>query len=761
MEVCVEDLLNQREEKQKKRRTRATTIQAEKPKSVRKLTKKEREILDLANNTVLPDHYKTVWTEQDLDELCEWLASQKVVAIDTETMGVNPFTDDIVGISFYAPHQGYYIPLQHIEHVDEVPTEAVDEYGNKLEELVIGVHYVKCLPRQLVRERLKPLLEDEEKKWIGHNIKFDCHVLHNWMGIDIKPFFDTMVAQALLDENQSKALKDMAPLYLGVPADKFSTLFGKVTFDKVPIRINPETRTGNLATYYAVKDPELTYRMAEFQARAFNRPGLEQIKSLFYDVEMPFLEIVTEAERHGIKLDEEYLLNEVAVKLRADVEELRQKIWAYTGEINLQSPAQLAEALYEKLGLPRLNPDKPNSTDKRTLKKLKKHHVVIGLLMEFKEKVKLANDFAEKLPKMAVNGRVHPSFNTVGARTGRTSCNSPNLQQIPAKVGSLIRSAFVADEGRLLASIDFSGQELRWLAHVTQDPVLLSLFREGKDVHSKTAVGMWNDKHPDQQVTFEYFEYCRGMTSLFQDADGNLVEEKLKDIEYITKLHSEGKINTTDPLQLRVEAELGIKFEKIRKDAKVVNFGIIYGMGEHKLADTLEITVEEAQSYINAYFAQYPRVKAWMDEQRRKMDTVHYTTTYLGRKRRVYQEMQSGRFGLIQRGYRQGINAVIQGSSADQTKLASIKLQPLLKELDARILLWIHDELIIDVPENIGMENLRRIADVMCNAIQLDCGMKSDIEVGKKWSQKMSEDDINALREMYNDDSSDDEGEEE
>lgn len=187
-------------------------------------------------------------------------------------------------------------------------------------------------------------------------------------------------------------------------------------------------------------------------------------------------------------------------------------------------------------------------------------------------------------------------------------------------------------------------------------------------------------------------------------------------------------------------------------------------MSKYKLADTLDISEDEAQSYIDAYFAQYPGVGKWMEAQRKKMREVHYTETYLGRKRRVHEEIRTGNQYKIQRAFRQGINAVIQGSSADQTKLASIKLQPLLKELDARIVLWVHDEIIFDVPENIGMENLRRIADVMCNAIQLDCGMKSDIEVGKRWGQKMSPDKIEelALRQSLSGDEEDggDEGNE-
>ncbi len=410
----IEKVLEIRDEKMEKKRKR--TAKKEKAKPVKKLTKKEQQIREIANNTVLPDHYFTIWTEVDLRKMVGWLNEQEIIAVDTETMGTNPFIDEIVGISLYAPHRGFYIPLKHIEDIRDAPVEEGQQ---------VGVDYVRCLPKDVVAAALKPLLEDRSKKFILHNCKFDQHILRNWMGINLIPYFDTMIAQALLDENQSKKLKDMATYYLKIPADRFSTLFGNVTFDKVPIKINPHTRTGNLATYYAVKDTELTYKMYEFQIKNLNRPNLEQIKKLFFEVEMPFSQIVLEAERRGVRMDIKYLENVVAKQLYAELEELRQKIWHYTGEINLKSPAQLAVALYDKLNLPRVNTKKPNSTDKKTLKMLKKEHEVISLILDFRSKAKLVDAFADKLPKAVINGRVHTSFNTVGARSGRMSSSNP------------------------------------------------------------------------------------------------------------------------------------------------------------------------------------------------------------------------------------------------------------------------------------------------------------------------------------------------
>jgi DNA polymerase-1 len=744
------NILEKRDEILEQKRARAKKAVTEKPKSAKtkKPTKKQLQINDMASHTVMPDNYFTVWTTEQLEEMCAWMRQQPVLAIDTETLGVNPFADMIVGFSVYAKSRdgesrGYYVPLMHNEHLPNL----LEVEGD------IGTDYVHCLPNVVVADAIRPILENPELKLLLHNAKFDMHVLRRWLKIKIKPYFDTMIGQALLDETQSKRLKDMATFYLKIPSDRFSTLFGKITFEKVPIRMNLETRTGNLASYYAIKDTFLTWDMAAFQMRALNRPELAELKKLLFEIEMPFLQIVANAEWEGVALDVDYLENRVAVDLRRELEELRLKIWAYTGEINLNAPAQVAEAIYVKLGLPRVNEDKPNSTDKRTLGKLKKKHEVVGMILDYKQKVKLVTAFADKLPKAVVEGRVHTSFNSVGTKTGRMSSSSPNLQQMPARVGGLIRNAFVADDGRLLVSIDFSSQELRWLAHISKDETLLDIYKRGLDVHSMTAMGMWNQNYPSDQVTYEDFEYRRKSVELFVDPDGNIEPSKTS-FENITVLFHEGKIKYADPEVVLHDVELGKKYEKYRKDAKVVNFGIIYGMSEYKLADTLEISVDDARSYIDAYFARYPGVKRWMAEMRKQMDKVMYTKTFLGRKRRVHQEMMSDKMWMRGSGYRMGINAVIQGSSADQVKLASIALQPYLESIDAHIVLWVHDEIIFSVPASTTMEQLQGIADIMCNAVILDCGMKSDIEVGQKWGQKMSEDDM--LRNLLEDDEEDD-----
>ncbi len=704
-----------------------------------KMSKKEQQIQEIASSTILPDNYFTIWTEEDLSKFSQWAVAQEYLAVDTETLGLNWLTDEIVGVSFYGKGRGYYIPLLHDRDIGNAPPPI----GG-----VIGENYVKCLSKDVVRSVLKPLLENSNRRLLFHNNKFDYHILRHWMGIKVDAYFDVVIASALLDENIPKNLKELAGHYLGIEADKFQKLFGKVTFNKVPICLSPITRTGNLATYYAVKDAEMTFKLYEFFNKALESPTLVRIKSLFYDLEMPFSKIVAETERRGVRVDKNYLINTVSPQLHKELKELKEKIYRHTDKINLNSPIQLSEVLYNKLKLPHVNEKSPKSTDKQTLKKLKKKHEVIPLLLDYRSKVKLITSFADKLPNLVVDGRVHTNFNTSGAVTGRMSSNNPNLQQIPK--GNLIRNAFIADEGRLLVSCDFSAQELRVLAHCSQDKTLLNIYKNDEDVHSMTATGMYNQKNLGEQVSYDNFQYCRKMTEYFQDADGNLVTERFNNISLIDELLAEGKINTSNPEILHLDAKRGIEFGKIRNMAKVVNFGIIYGMGAPTLSDTLEIPLEDAEKYIENYFNSYPGVQIWIAAQQQKMNQVKYTETLLGRKRRVYPEIDEGRSAkykkyLVEKAYKMGVNAIIQGSSADMLKLASVKLQPLLKELDAHIVLFIHDELVFDVPKNIGMKNLERIAGVMCDALPVDCGMKSSIEIGVKWNSKMSEDEINTL----------------
>lgn len=640
------DVLDAKDKEEEKKATRAK--KGTKTAKKKKPTKKEIRLAEISDATIMPDNYFTVWTKEELTDMVDFFNKQEIIAVDTETTGTDVFKDTIVGFSLYAGDKGYYVPLDHKDNVDTPPTEGR-----------VGVDYVKVLDIDLVTNIVKPLFEDSTKKFILHNCKFDQHVLFNNMGIRLKPYADTMVMSRLLDENTRASLKELAGIYLGIKADKFNQLFPKIIFNTVPILINPTTGAGNLASYYAIKDTDMTLKLFEFFSNVMENPRLSDIKKLMYDLEMPLSEVAFEAEQHGVRFDNDYMQNTVKPEISAKITTLRERLTEVAGEINLNSTKQVAELLYDKLKLPVIDPKKPRCTDQKTLNKLKVYHPVISDMLEYRKLIKLQDAFTETLPTKQVGDRIHPTFNTVRAKTGRMSCSEPNTQNIPA--GNLVRNAFIADEGRMLVSIDYSGQEIRMLAHFSQDPLLLDIFKTGKDLHSMLGCKIWNDKHPDEQVSYETFSYYRDMSPLFQDADGNVIKGRAEDGEYVNKLLKEGKIETDDPDELIRTAKLGKVFDKTRKFAKATTFGVIYGISKYGLADQLDISTDEAQELIDNFYDMYKGVNKWVKAVHKLIKKNKYTKTLLGRKRRLYPYFTNGHWWEESRAARQGVNAIIQG----------------------------------------------------------------------------------------------------
>ncbi|MFF2480287.1 DNA polymerase [Paenibacillus sp. NPDC058071] len=651
------------------------------------------------SDPAFPSKWFTVETPEQLSEMTDWLRQQPLLSIEIKTTGTNPFLDSIAAIAVYAKpekgeEKGYCIPL--------IEREYNSEYSSCSDRPPI-------LPLKSISESLRPILENAPIMLLLHNAKFGMHIMSRLLNITIIPYFDTSIAQALLDENHSSDLEEMAARYLKTK----SANSRKSIIEKASLSCNSGLQAEKLMMLDALHDAMLIWELAEFQHRALNRPELHELRDLMEKVEMPFLQIVAASECRGVHVDARYLEDTVSKRLSDDLEQLRQKIWAYTGPINLNSPAQVSEAIYVKLEIPPINKFKSRSIDKNTLSKLSKKHEVIGMILTYRQKAKLLSDFAEKLPKTAIHSRIHTCFHTIGTKTGRMSSSTPNLQQIPASYDGLIRKAFTADPGRLLVSVDFNAQELRWLAHLTQDHTLLHAFKENLDIHSMTAVELWNNKHPKEPVTYECFERLRSLANRFERTDG---------------------FDSADDRNCRLtDLEQGKRFAGYREAAKTVNFGMIYGMSEYSLSEKLDIKITEARSYMKAFFSKYPAVEKWMAGTQKQIDALGYTKTFLGRKRRLYPELEAGNVRRRQAAYRMGINAVVQGSAADQLKLATIALQPYLESINAYIALWLHDEIVLSVPSSINKEQLERITEILCNAVVLDSGMTSTIKIGIHW----------------------------
>lgn len=482
-EITLEGVLKTAEVKPTKHRTKATT----ETKKVKKITKKEQEIINITDTVVMPDNYHLINTPELLDRLLSHYSAYRTmnvapyIYLDTETYGLNTFKDQIISISIgFDSGQYFNIPLRPFLHdlSKDIPT----------------------LPMDYVVERIKPILEDSD--WIVMaNAKFDIHVLYNWTGIDItyNIFWDTMLAGGLLNENHPKGLKEWYKTYAlpdlvkrGIiedetskPTFKFGSTFDKIPFDSIPEK---------LATYYACHDVFMTKAVFEYQKNIFENSvfGLERVYDLFRNVEMPLIAVLAIAERKGVVLDVEFLKNEVGDALKQKEKELRNSIYMHLGStitlvkkkqrsknkikyteeyevtepLKLNSPKQMARRLYEDLQIlkPVMEYDRDKGmevpkfkTDRKTLERNKKTHPVIPLILEWRGVDKLISSFTESLPEKIegnIDGKVHTSYNQL-VKTGRMSSSDPNLQQVPSRF-DVIRMAFRADEKRLLASIDFS-----------------------------------------------------------------------------------------------------------------------------------------------------------------------------------------------------------------------------------------------------------------------------------------------------------------
>ena len=599
--------------------------------------------------------YQAITTKKQLNELVKTLKKQKLIAVDTETVGLG-HSAALCGICLsWQTGEGVYVPVRSPE-----PDTHLDE--------------------EAVLKALAPILEDESIGKTGHNLKYDYLVLKH-AGVQMKGIvFDSMIAGHLLSA-PGLSMDHMALALLNYQTIPISELIGErgrgkvqKTMDQVPL---------DLATPYSAEDADITLRLYEKL-----RPQIEetQMATLLDKVETPLIEVLATMEDHGIKIDPS-VLDQQKETIAKRIEELREQIHeAAGGAFNIDSTKQLAEVLFTNLGLPVVKRKKTGpSTDVEVLEKLaemsdidESARQVPVLMLEYRTLAKLVGTYLGNIKDCidATDGRVHARFNQTGAATGRLSSSDPNLQNIPIRteIGRQIRKAFVAEPGHVLISADYSQIELRILAHLSEDKNLTEAFKNDRDIHAAVAAHVFDT--PLDQVSPEQ-----------------------------------------------------------RGHAKVINFGIVYGVTAYGLARRIEgLDNESAKKLINDYKAQFSGIDKFLDQCIEEAQTQGYVTTILGRRRPIPQ-ISSSNGQTRQLGERLAINSVVQGSAADLIKLAMVNLHNKIidEKLPMKMLLQIHDELVFEVPENEAEHTSQVIRDGMEQAMALNVPLKVDVGIGSDW----------------------------
>lgn len=530
----------------------------------------------------------------------------------------------------------------------------------------------KQLEGRYVIQKLKPIIEDETIGKIGQNLKYEFIILERY-GLNFRGIsHDTMVAAHLLDSSRlSYSLDELAKYYLGHKTITYKDITGTGR-DK----INFEEVELEKAKTYACEDADV----AMILSKKLNSQ-LEELNliSVFKDIELKFIEVLARMEINGVKVDSN-LLENMSVEFEKELERIAKGIYSEVGfEFNLNSPIQLREVLFDKLRLPKKKLTKTGeaSTDVEVLVELAKFHPVPEKMLQYRGVSKLKSTYVDALPKLInpKTGRIHTSFNQTGTSTGRLSSSEPNLQNIPIKTqeGKRIREAFIPEDGFILLSADYSQIELRLLAHFSADDSLVGAFLAGSDIHSRTAA--------------EIFGVSEDLVS-----------------------------------------------PEMRRLAKTINFGIIYGISPFGLAKQIGTSNTIAKSYIDEYFKRYRKVRAYMERSLSEAEKQGYAVTILGRRRPI-PELRSKDRTTRGFGERTAINTPIQGSAADIIKIAMIKIHNQLKGFKSRMILQVHDELLFEIHESEIDEIPRMIKREMEGAWKLRVPLRVDIGMGKNWAE--------------------------
>ena len=598
-------------------------------------------------------HYETLTRWEDLERWIAKLREAELIALDAETTSLDYMRAEIVGLSFcVAAGTAAYLPLAH-EYAGAPPQ----------------------LDRARALEMLKPVLEDPEKAKLGHHLKFDAHVLQNH-GIRLAGMrYDTMLESYIWNSVGSRHDMDSAALcYLGRRTITYEDVAGKgarqIAFSQVPVE---------RASEYAAEDADVT--LCLHRALWPKIEGIPALKRLYEEIEQPLVPVLARMERQGVLVDRE-LLKAQSARFATQLQELLQQARREAGhDINVDSPKQLQQVLFEKLGLPvlRKTPTGQPSTAEDVLEELAASYALPRIVLDYRALAKLKSTYTDKLPEL-INprtGRIHTSYHQAVAQTGRLSSTDPNLQNIPIRraEGRRIRQAFIAPPGYALMAADYSQIELRIMAHLSGDEGLLAAFAEDRDVHQATAAEVFGV--PVAEVTDDQ-----------------------------------------------------------RRAAKTINFGLIYGMSPFGLARNLGIERSAAQSYVERYFQRYPGVRRFMDDTRRQARETGYVETVYGR--RLYlPDIRSGNAQIRQYAERSAINAPMQGTAADIIKRAMIAVDAWCarEDVPARLIMQVHDELVLEVRSDAVEPVMAAVRERMTSAAELRVPLRVDVGTGANWDE--------------------------
>ena len=599
-----------------------------------------------------PVEYETVLTDAQLDQWIAAINAAELTAVDTETTSLEAMQAELVGISLcWEPGRAAYIPVGH--NYQDAPPQ---------------------LSREHVLEKLKPWLEDASKPKLGQHLKYDSHIFANY-GIRLAGVkHDTLLESYVFESHRPHDMDSLAARHLERKTITYAEVCGKgasqIGFNEVAIE---------RATEYAAEDAEVT--LALHRAMWPQIEHDDKLRFIYEKIEVPTSVVLQKIERNGVLIDSERL-GQQSHDLGRRMLEIEQQAYDLAGQpFNLNSPKQLGEILFGKLELPVVKKTASGapSTDEEVLQKLAEDYPLPKVLLDYRGLSKLKSTYTDKLPKMInpVTGRVHTNYAQAVAVTGRLASNEPNLQNIPIRTaeGRRIREAFVAPEGSVIVSADYSQIELRIMAHISEDENMLKAFANNEDIHKATAAEIFGIA-PEQ-----------------------------------------------------VESEQ-------RRYAKVINFGLIYGMSAFGLAGNLGIERSAAQMYIDKYFMRFSGVKRYMDETRLQAKARGYVETVFGR-RLWLPEINSPNGPRRQGAERAAINAPMQGTAADLIKLAMIAVQDWLETagMQTRMIMQVHDELVLEVPQQELAVVREKLPELMKNVAELKVPLLAEVGIGKNWDE--------------------------